>query len=746
MFKRNRNQEDIKTTKAITLDKSGIDQGSQNWVLITCILVCAILSSVMGFAGGFNISVPAIIVLLVGGVVSILVQLTLNNKRILKYAGIAVVLVIGLYVGIFIQFIANGFLGIINQIISTINENMAEAHIKYVVSQKGLKTNIVLAMILVTIIYAIIVNILARYGHSIIVAFLILASTMANMWYKGQGQALWVAMGLICCFLLFYYTNIKLNSKSKSGIIMAVVISIASVIFTLAIDYSGFEFVDDIKEDIIYTSENIIYGKSDYPQGQFKRFDEVNNDSEEIRLTVSMSKPTELHLKGYVGSQYTNKGWKDNDENMYAGDYMGMIDWFRNDDFYPLTQLAYYLGYSVQNGELEPEKIDEGVIYVTNQTASSKYQYVPENLKTMSNLADPKQDVNFRTPGWFDIDDEYSYEIITYNDSDYMKMPAVNWLEEGKTNKTFSNAEYYYHAFAEQFYTMIPDEEKQILAKNIPACGNNVSSAIATIRKYLKEQMEYSEEHSQYTFDNDFLNKTLLVDRKGYSAHFATVATLMFRYYGIPARYVEGYYIRNENDFETVDVTASDAHAWVEVYVKGMGFIPVEVTPGFYDEDNLASVAAQNDNQNNAGGGQGTGGGQRKDDDKEINISLKVVLITLAIILLAALLITILILVIRRFIIVKKRREKIASDDLAVKLATSSRYLEEMCTYTNSEFIGKLPKEVLVTYEKAKFSSHPLEKEKVVKAVNYQEIRVNEIWQGLSFIMKIKVMFIKALK
>ena len=35
--------------------------------------------------------------------------------------------------------------------------------------------------------------------------------------------------------------------------------------------------------------------------------------------------------------------------------------------------------------------------------------------------------------------------------------------------------------------------------------------------------------------------ETFFSSKKGYDVHFATAAVLMFRYYGIPARYAEGY-------------------------------------------------------------------------------------------------------------------------------------------------------------------------------------------------------------
>ena len=70
-----------------------------------------------------------------------------------------------------------------------------------------------------------------------------------------------------------------------------------------------------------------------------------------------------------------------------------------------------------------------------------------------------------------------------------------------------------------------------------------------------------------------------LSEGRGYCVHFATTAALLLRMNGVPARYVSGY---------TADITPGEAtavpdyaaHAWVEIYLDGYGWYPVEVTPG----------------------------------------------------------------------------------------------------------------------------------------------------------------------
>ena len=71
----------------------------------------------------------------------------------------------------------------------------------------------------------------------------------------------------------------------------------------------------------------------------------------------------------------------------------------------------------------------------------------------------------------------------------------------------------------------------------------------------------------------------------GYCQHYASAATLLYRMYGIPARYVTGYkanrrvFTETENGEWIASVTGTEAHAWTEIFMEGYGWIPVEVTP-----------------------------------------------------------------------------------------------------------------------------------------------------------------------
>jgi transglutaminase-like putative cysteine protease len=65
----------------------------------------------------------------------------------------------------------------------------------------------------------------------------------------------------------------------------------------------------------------------------------------------------------------------------------------------------------------------------------------------------------------------------------------------------------------------------------------------------------------------------------GYCQYFAGAMALMLRYLGIPAREAVGF-TSGHYSHGTWTVTDHDAHAWVEVWFKGYGWLPFDPTPG----------------------------------------------------------------------------------------------------------------------------------------------------------------------
>lgn len=73
-----------------------------------------------------------------------------------------------------------------------------------------------------------------------------------------------------------------------------------------------------------------------------------------------------------------------------------------------------------------------------------------------------------------------------------------------------------------------------------------------------------------------FLTRT----RTGYCQHFAGAMALMLRYLGIPARVAVGFSSgRYDRHRDVWVVTDHDAHAWVEAWFAGYGWLPFDPTP-----------------------------------------------------------------------------------------------------------------------------------------------------------------------
>jgi transglutaminase-like putative cysteine protease len=77
----------------------------------------------------------------------------------------------------------------------------------------------------------------------------------------------------------------------------------------------------------------------------------------------------------------------------------------------------------------------------------------------------------------------------------------------------------------------------------------------------------------------DDLTDFLRSGRVGYCQQYAAAMGVMLRLAGVPSRVVLGYGHDAPNVNGTFQVTTFDAHAWVEAYFSGVGWVPFDPTP-----------------------------------------------------------------------------------------------------------------------------------------------------------------------
>lgn len=170
--------------------------------------------------------------------------------------------------------------------------------------------------------------------------------------------------------------------------------------------------------------------------------------------------------------------------------------------------------------------------------------------------------------------DQYSLSFYSF-DSNYGALALPAELRDRELS---------YRQFVYSNYLALPDSTRtslQDIAAQNSLSGDTVYETVALVAEYVRSRCPYNIDTQPYPSD-DYALYFLTQATEGYCVHFATAATAMYRALGLPARMVTGVAF-NAQAGVTVTVLGENAHAWTEVYIDGLGWLPVEVTPGSYE-------------------------------------------------------------------------------------------------------------------------------------------------------------------
>jgi hypothetical protein len=135
------------------------------------------------------------------------------------------------------------------------------------------------------------------------------------------------------------------------------------------------------------------------------------------------------------------------------------------------------------------------------------------------------------------------------------------------------------------------------------------------IETYLKTNYQYSLDTMDREWTDSPITEFLFRLKRGHCELFATSMVMLLRHAGVPARFVTGYTATRFSPFKGVfEVRELDAHAWVEAYIDGHGWVTFEPTPDFnlpgketgvfyfshffdYADDYLQTIIRKNPNQ-----------------------------------------------------------------------------------------------------------------------------------------------------
>lgn len=161
-----------------------------------------------------------------------------------------------------------------------------------------------------------------------------------------------------------------------------------------------------------------------------------------------------------------------------------------------------------------------------------------------------------------------------YVDRSKINEAAKKFLNE--PDKLYDNSDFY------KKYTALPGN----FSNRVTALAESLTFEIYTDYEKASALENYFKTSDLYTYtlfpgdvpDGEEFVSYFIKSKRGYCVYFATAMAAMARSLGIPSRMVSGYGMVNSGDNYWVS-RESFAHAWVECYIRGLGWVSFDPTP-----------------------------------------------------------------------------------------------------------------------------------------------------------------------
>lgn len=338
--------------------------------------------------------------------------------------------------------------------------------------------------------------------------------------------------------------------------------------------------------------------------GDIGSIGEVSPTGENL-FEVYAPEKDDLYLKSYVSGNYKNGRWINDaqDTLVYGGETALELPYLfadlHMDDF-----VKYKKGYI---------KTQKDLLFSEKRTLTIQYQKNQGDFLLFPYFCDISQ-IEGAVSG--DSMIRKSTGKKEYDVPYYQTMDLKNILQAA-TNLDFSQIYKEQEGSIEQDYVKTMDEYDAYVNKTYLDVPENIKKCLETLsyksdaqKSFLENVQEiqnYLKEHYEYTYrpglipqGKDPVIYFLKDKKKGFCSQYASAAVFMLRSAKIPARYVEGYKIREDQwRIGKAQVTDYEAHAWVEIYLDHIGWIPVEVTGRNTGKTAYENVEKQ-EKQNNA--------------------------------------------------------------------------------------------------------------------------------------------------
>lgn len=509
-------------------------------------------------------------------------------RRILYIAGIG-------SFAVFLVFIAPAFLDLVNRGIVLWNSRF-ETEIGRLASGSGAAPG---AFVLWALLALLLASFLQTEFHKNHIAGPALVMLLALGFGFVIGQSgMWITVFFmsVSVYGMFVFYGAPQRRIGIRGV--TTILLVGGIMILVGVLTSGYRQIVTIewwKQAVIERFEEFRYGKETLPEGNMVKAADLIPNQKEDALEIQMDTPQELYLRGYVGADYHKYTWETVPAESYQGEYEGMLSWLGKQGFYPALQYAAY-------ADLTAESLDETQAYdrveVKNTGAYRKYMYLPVTAKNWTDgTAKYKKDWQTESDRFFGAEN-YAFRMVN-GVASAENLTAAEWMStpSSKKEKEYLDMEAVYHSFVNDTYLSLTKKQKQeikaIFYKDQETLlkEKDFRDITTRIRMILRQTATYTEHPEAVPEGQDLVSWFLNDYKKGNAAYYASAAVLAYRAAGYPARYVEGYHLSADqaeqmksHKEKNITLTSEDAHAWVEVYIAGIGWMPVETTPGMYVE------------------------------------------------------------------------------------------------------------------------------------------------------------------
>lgn len=300
-----------------------------------------------------------------------------------------------------------------------------------------------------------------------------------------------------------------------------------------------------------------------------------------------------LYIRSEIGSVYRDNAWHDLPDSAYAD----VTELFQKNQGQWYDQAAWLMEVADQNPDLG-QRLGGYLADPKPIVSYKKFFSVPEVYETTSHLFIP-YDTSFAAP-LFTYDrapvakEGKAYESYRW-DVPLSAAAAFAAGDQGGDSyfRTYVNMEADYRRFVYDHYTTVPDGILDGLTggQPIPKAKTNEEKRqwIHAVQQLFQTRYTYDIRPGRTPEGEDFIAYFLNDSRRGYCMSFASAGVMLMRAAGIPARYVVGVTAgadeiagapKSAEGYPMLDLDDSHAHAWTEIYVDGLGWRPVEFTPG----------------------------------------------------------------------------------------------------------------------------------------------------------------------